>query len=99
MFQTCYYHQDACLLVCLSLLSVSQTSVDDSGHQRNTTLEFKSSGCAVSNNLISVCLCRKGEGGGWGGGGVSPGEPQPNLKKEELDKTSTFRGGLLGKRE
>ena len=36
----CYYHQHACLLVCLSLLSVSQT------------LEFKSSGCAVSNNLI-----------------------------------------------
>ena len=36
MFQMCYYHQDTCLLVCLSLLSVSQTSVDDSGHKRNT---------------------------------------------------------------
>ena len=35
-------------------LFVSQTSVDDSGHKGNTgaTLEFKSSGCAVSNNLI-----------------------------------------------
>ena len=37
---------------------------------------------------VSVCLCRKGERGGqW------EGEPQPNLKKEELDRTSTFRGG------
>ena len=40
MFQMCYYHQHACLLVCLSLLpaclSVSQTSVDDSGHKGNT---------------------------------------------------------------
>ena len=36
--------------VCLSL---SQTSVDDSGHKGNTgqNLEFKSSGCAVSNNV------------------------------------------------
>ena len=44
----CYYHQHACLLVCLS---VSQTSMDDSGHKGNTG-QFKSSGCAVSNNLI-----------------------------------------------
>ena len=29
----CYYHQHACLLVCLS---VSQTSMDDSGHKENT---------------------------------------------------------------
>ena len=29
----CYYHQHACLLVCLS---VSQTSMDDSGHKGNT---------------------------------------------------------------
>ena len=28
----CYYNQHACLLVCLS---VSQTSVDDSGHKGN----------------------------------------------------------------
>ena len=49
----CYYHQHACLFVCLPLLSVcvSQTSMDDSGHKGNTTLEFISSGCAVSNNL------------------------------------------------
>ena len=52
-----YYHQHACLFVCLSLLSatVSQTSVNDSGRKGNTvyraTLEFKSSGCAVNNNL------------------------------------------------
>ena len=46
----CYYHQYACLLVCLS---VSQTSMDDSGQGKyRATLEFKSSGCAVSNNLI-----------------------------------------------
>ena len=34
----CYYHQNACLLVCLSpvCLSVSQTSRDDSGHKGNT---------------------------------------------------------------
>ena len=34
----CYYHQHACLLVCLSLLyaCVSQTSMDDSGHKENT---------------------------------------------------------------
>ena len=32
-FQMCYYHQYACLLVCLS---VSQTSMDDSGHKGNT---------------------------------------------------------------
>ena len=45
MFQICYYHQYACLLVCLS---VSQTSMDhsDQGKYR-ATLEFKSSGCAV----------------------------------------------------
>ena len=44
----CYYHQHAYLLVCLS---VSQTSMDDSGHKGNTTIEFKSCGCAASNNL------------------------------------------------
>ena len=33
MFQMCYYHQHACLLVCLS---VSQTSMDDLGHKGNT---------------------------------------------------------------
>ena len=50
----CYYHQHACLLVSQSpvCLSVSQTSIDDSGHKGNrATLKFKSSGCAVSNNL------------------------------------------------
>ena len=32
----CYYHQQhACFFVCLSLLSVSQTSMDDSGHRGN----------------------------------------------------------------
>ena len=35
-------------------LSASQTLMDDSGHKGNTgqLLEFKSSGCAVSNNVI-----------------------------------------------
>ena len=33
MFQMCYYHQQACLLVCLS---VSQTSMGDSGHKEHT---------------------------------------------------------------
>ena len=32
----CYYHQHGCLLVYLSILSVSQTSMDDSGHKGNT---------------------------------------------------------------
>ena len=32
-------------------LSVSQTSMDDSQGKYRATLEFKSSGCAVSNNL------------------------------------------------
>ena len=38
MFQMCYYHQHACLLVCLSpaCLSVNQTLMDDSGHKGNT---------------------------------------------------------------
>ena len=40
MFQMCYYHQHACLFACLSLLpaclSVSETSMDDSGHKGNT---------------------------------------------------------------
>ena len=33
----CYFHQHACLLVCQSVTdSVSQTSMDDSGHKGNT---------------------------------------------------------------
>ena len=54
MFQMCSCHEHACILVCLSLLSASQTSMDDSRSQGKyrTTLAFKSSGCAVSNNLI-----------------------------------------------
>ena len=37
MFQMCYYHQHACLLVSVSpvCLSVRQTSMDDSGHKGN----------------------------------------------------------------
>ena len=46
----CYCHQHACLLV---FLSVSQTSIDGSGQGKyRATLQFKSSGCAVSNNFI-----------------------------------------------
>ena len=50
----CYYHQHACLLVCLPLLSASviQTSMMiQVTREIKGTLEFKSSGCAVSNNL------------------------------------------------
>ena len=57
MFQMCYYHQHACLLVCLSLLPAClsvklQWMIQVKEKYRRTTLEFKSSGCAVSNNLI-----------------------------------------------
>ena len=47
----------SCLSFCLPVspvcLSVSQTSMDDSGHKGNTgcALELKNSGCVVSNNL------------------------------------------------
>ena len=56
MFQMCYYHQNACLLVCVYLLpaylSVKlQWMIQVTGKYR-TTLEFKSSVCAISNNLI-----------------------------------------------
>ena len=51
----CYYHQHACLLVCISLLSACQSNFNGrfrpQGKYR-ATLEFKSSGCGVSNNLI-----------------------------------------------
>ena len=60
----CYYHQHACLLVCLSLMSAClsvklQWTIQVITEYR-PTLEFKSSGSAVSNNLIimtqvSVC--------------------------------------------
>ena len=51
----CYYHQHTCLLVCLSLLSAClsvklQWMIQVTGEYR-ATLEFKSSGLAVSNNL------------------------------------------------
>ena len=53
-FQMCYQHQHACFF-CLPVspvwLSVSQTSMDDSQWKHRATLEFKSSGCVVSNNL------------------------------------------------
>ena len=39
------------LPVSLVCLSVSQTSMDNSGHKGNTGQLLKGSGCAVSNNL------------------------------------------------
>ena len=86
MFQMCYYHQHACLLVCLSLLpsflSVKlQWMIQVTREIYRATLEFKSSGCAVHPRFCS-----------W----VEP--PTKFKKKAGLDKTSTFRGGLLGKR-
>ena len=52
----CYYHQHVCLSVCLSLLSaclsVKLQWMIQVTREIQGTLEFKSSGCAVSNNLI-----------------------------------------------
>ena len=51
----CYYHQHACLLVCLSLLpaclSVKLQWMIQVTREYRATLEFKSCWCAVSNNL------------------------------------------------
>ena len=45
---------------------------------------------------LSAVLVEGGGGGGWGvGGGLNL---QPNFQKGGLDRTSVFRGGLLGKR-
>ena len=43
----CYYHKHACLLVCLSNFKWTIQVT----REIRATLEFKSSGCAVSNNL------------------------------------------------
>ena len=49
----CYYHQHACFLVCLSLLSAClSVKLQWMIQVTRKTLEFKISGCAVSNNLI-----------------------------------------------
>ena len=51
----CYYHQHACLLVSLSLLSaclsVKLQWMIQVTREIQGNLEFKSFGCAVSNNL------------------------------------------------
>ena len=55
----CYYHQHACLLVCLSLLSACLSVRLQWMIQVTREIQGKSSGCAVSNNLIygsSLCL-------------------------------------------
>ena len=56
MFQMCYYHQHACLLVCLSLLPACLTVklqwMIQVTREYSGTLDFKSSGSAVSYNLI-----------------------------------------------
>ena len=52
----CYYHQHVCLFVCLSLLSACKSNFNGrfrSQGKYRATLELKSSGFAVSNNLIS----------------------------------------------
>ena len=59
----CYYHQHACLLVCLSLLPVCRSNFNGwfrSHWKYRATLEFKSYGCAVSKitltmTQVSVC--------------------------------------------
>ena len=50
-FQICYYHQYACLLVCLSLLSASLSVKLQWMIQVTREIQANSSGCAVSNNL------------------------------------------------
>ena len=56
MFQMCYYHQHACLLAWLSLLpvclSVKLQWMIQFTREIQATLEIKSSGCTVSNNLF-----------------------------------------------
>ena len=56
MFQMCYYHQHACLFVCLSLLSACLSAklqwMIQVIREIQGNYEFNSSGCAVSNNLI-----------------------------------------------
>ena len=51
----CYYHQHACLFVCLPLLcaclSVKLQWMIQVTREYRTTLEFISFGCAISNNL------------------------------------------------
>ena len=48
----CYYHQHASLMVCLSLLPAClSVKLQWMIQKYRATLEFKSSGCAVSNNL------------------------------------------------
>ena len=57
----CYYHH-ACFLVCLSLLSVIETSMDDSGHKGNTVqllnsrvLEVHDYDSTLTMTQVSVC--------------------------------------------
>ena len=53
MFQMCYYHQQACLWVFLSLLPAClSVKLQWMIHVTKETLEFKSSGYAVSNDLV-----------------------------------------------
>ena len=95
-------------LYCLPLCLSNFNGCFGSQGKYRATYEFKSSGCALSNNLIhdsslilSVLVkvtqcaspsppppsCRRG-------GGI---EPSTKFKKGGLDRTPTFRGGLLGK--
>ena len=86
---------------CLSCLPVCQSNVNGwfrSQGKYMANLEFKSSGCAVGNKLISdsslsfsvsvkVTQCAPHP---WRALSL-----QPNLKKGWFDRTSTFRGWLL----
>ena len=65
-FQMCYYHQHACLLVCLSLLPACpsvklETSMDGSGHKGNIGQLLNSrvlgvlSVIALAMTQVSVC--------------------------------------------
>ena len=90
----CCYHHHACFSVCLSLVPAClSVKLQWMIQVTRATLEFKSSGCAVSNKLIYdsslsqnyiVCTLPLSAGGF---------EPPTRFKNRGLDRTSTFRGG------
>ena len=89
-------------------LSVSQYSVDDSGHKGNTGQLLNSRVLGVllvitlfMTQLVLVCQPQSKlhsvhpflQGQVGVGGGGGVLSLQPNLKKGRLDRTTTFRGG------
>ena len=79
MFQMCYYHQHACLLVCMSLLPAGVSVKLQWMIQVTREIQGNS-------KIQEFWVC----GTAGQGGGLSL---QPNFKKGRLGRTSTFRGG------